>query len=95
LITGGAGLKDLSGPVGIVEVISQVGTQAETRSDAWQSIIYIAALVAANLAFVNLLPIPALDGGRGLFPDYQRADFADHPPACQSEVWKAISITPD
>ena len=67
LLTGGAGLKDLSGPVGVVQVIGEVGTQAASARDAWFSIFYLAALIAANLAFMNLLPIPALDGGRILF----------------------------
>lgn len=67
LLTGNAGLKDLAGPIGIVETISEVGSQAETIGIALESILYFGALIAANLAVMNLLPLPALDGGRIFF----------------------------
>ncbi len=67
LVTGGASMKDLSGPVGIVSTITEVGSQAETKQDAWFQIFFFAALIAVNLAVMNLLPIPALDGGRVFF----------------------------
>ena len=67
LVTGGASMKDLSGPVGIVSTITEVGTQAETKTDAWNQIFFLAALIAVNLAVMNLLPLPALDGGRVFF----------------------------
>lgn len=67
LVTGAVGLRDLSGPVGIVDAISQVGSQSETATDAAYNILYFAALIAVNLAVMNLLPLPALDGGRIFF----------------------------
>ena len=67
LFTGGASMKDLSGPVGIVSTITEVGSEAESSYDAWTRIFYFAALIAVNLAVMNLLPIPALDGGRIFF----------------------------
>ena len=67
LVTGGASMQDLSGPVGIVSTITEVGTSAESAGAAWSQIIYFAALLAVNLAVMNLLPIPALDGGRIFF----------------------------
>ena len=67
LFTGQAGLKDLSGPVGIVSTMVQVGEQSETARAAVENIAYIGALVAVNLAVMNLLPLPALDGGRIFF----------------------------
>ena len=67
LVSGGASMKDLSGPVGIVSTITEVGTQAESARAAWSRIFYFAALLAVNLAVMNLLPIPALDGGRIFF----------------------------
>lgn len=67
LVTGAVGLSDMSGPVGIVNLISDVGTSAETGSDAAFGILYLAAFIAVNLAVMNMLPIPALDGGRVFF----------------------------
>ena len=67
LFTGQAGLRDLSGPVGIVSTMVQVGEQSESTRAAVENIAYIAALIAVNLAVMNLLPLPALDGGRIFF----------------------------
>ena len=67
LVTGQAGLKDLSGPVGIVSTMAQVGQQSESTHAAVENIAYITALIAVNLAVMNLLPLPALDGGRIFF----------------------------
>ncbi len=67
LFTGEAGVKDLSGPVGIVSTMTEVGEQAATVRDGMENIAYLAALIAVNLAVMNLLPIPALDGGKIFF----------------------------
>lgn len=67
LVSGGASMEDLSGPVGIVSTITEVGSEAETAQDAWSQIFYFAALLAVNLSVMNMLPIPALDGGRIFF----------------------------
>ena len=67
LITGAAGVKDLTGPVGIVDTITEVGSQSASLADALWSILYFGALIAVNLAVMNLLPLPALDGGRIFF----------------------------
>ena len=67
IFRGDAGIKDLSGPVGIVNTITEVGQQSETVRDAVDNIAYLAALIAVNLAVMNLLPIPALDGGKIFF----------------------------
>lgn len=67
LFSGGASVEDLSGPVGIVSTITEVGSSAETARDAWSQVFYFAALLAVNLAVMNMLPIPALDGGRIFF----------------------------
>ena len=67
LARGDAGMDDLSGPVGIVSTITQVGKESETARDALENILYFSALIAVNLAVMNLLPFPALDGGRVLF----------------------------
>ena len=67
LVTGQAGVKDPSGPVGIVSTMTQVGEQAATTRAAVENIAYLAALIAVNLAVMNLLPLPALDGGKIFF----------------------------
>lgn len=61
LITGRFGLNDMSGPVGITAAI---GTAAK---QSLSSLIYIASLITVNLGIFNLLPLPALDGGRLVF----------------------------
>ena len=69
LFTGGLGFQDLSGPVGIVDAIGD--TYEESRSEGaavvLANMLYMAVLLSANLGVMNLLPLPALDGGRLLF----------------------------
>lgn len=70
LLSGAAGVDDLSGPVGIVSTITEVGKETEAEAGfgaAMESILYFAAMIAVNLAVMNLLPLPALDGGHVLF----------------------------
>ena len=67
LVTGSAGVGDLSGPVGIVSTINEVGAQSASIADALANIAYFGAMIAVNLAVMNLLPIPALDGGHIMF----------------------------
>lgn len=58
MITGQISLKYVSGPIGISSVISQAA------SYGWASFLSVAALISLNLSIVNMLPLPALDGGR-------------------------------
>jgi regulator of sigma E protease len=64
IFTGQAGLSDMSGPVGIVQQMSDVADASPTLLDALMNMLYFGAFIAINLAVMNLLPIPALDGGR-------------------------------
>ena len=64
LLNGQAGFSDLSGPVGIVQQISTVAEASPTALDALLNMLYFGAFIAINLAVMNLLPLPALDGGR-------------------------------
>lgn len=64
IFTGQAGLSDMSGPVGIVQQMSDVANASPTALDALMNMLYFGAFIAINLAVMNLLPIPALDGGR-------------------------------
>lgn len=61
LFTGGVGVKDLSGPVGIYQVVDQ------TKSSGISNLFYLLALLCINVGFINLIPFPAFDGGRILF----------------------------
>lgn len=61
LISGKAKLSELSGPVGITSVLTE--TAMTSMSSMWMFV----ALIAVNLAVMNLLPLPALDGGRLIF----------------------------
>ncbi|MCL2069003.1 MAG: site-2 protease family protein [Oscillospiraceae bacterium] len=66
LVTGRYGLNQVSGPVGITQQIGEVVSEASaTRS--WDYLFEIIALISINLAIFNMLPIPALDGGRMMF----------------------------
>ena len=67
LFSGEAGMSDVMGPVGIVGVMSDAAASAETALDAALNLLSLGAMLAINLAVMNLLPIPALDGGRALF----------------------------
>ena len=61
LITGQLGLGGVSGPVGVVK---EIGNAAKTGV---ANLIFLLAYININLGVFNLLPIPALDGGRAIF----------------------------
>ena len=69
LISGRLGLNDMSGPVGVVNMIGS--TYNESKADGgfyvWLNMLNISILLTANLGVMNLLPLPALDGGRLVF----------------------------
>ena len=64
LFTGKASVEDVSGPVGIVTQMAQVADNSGSRYYAFLNLLYFGGFIAINLAVMNLLPIPALDGGR-------------------------------
>ncbi|MBQ6719315.1 MAG: site-2 protease family protein [Oscillospiraceae bacterium] len=64
LFSGQAGISDMSGPVGIVQMMSETAKASPTWVNALLNMLYFGAFIAINLAVMNLLPIPALDGGR-------------------------------
>lgn len=69
LVTGNASLNQLSGPVGIVDIVDE--TYEQTKSYGFivvlMQMLNIGILLSANLGVINLLPLPALDGGRLVF----------------------------
>ncbi len=66
LFSGQAGLNDMAGPVGIVSQMSDIAAESETTWMAFLNLLSVGAFIAINLAVMNLLPIPALDGGRAV-----------------------------
>ncbi len=61
LFTGGISLNQLSGPVGIYSVVG------ESSKAGVANILYLVAFLSINVGFINLLPLPAFDGGHILF----------------------------
>ena len=61
LITGDVPATEIAGPVGMVQMVS------DTNTYGWYYFASLLALMSINLAIINLLPLPALDGGRILF----------------------------
>lgn len=66
LLTGKAGLKDMAGPVGIVQQMNETAQASQSAFAAFMNMLYFGGFIAINLAVMNLLPIPALDGGRAV-----------------------------
>ena len=67
LLSGQAKFQDVTGPVGIVDTMNQVANASATWVDALLNMLYFGGFIAINLAIMNMLPIPALDGGRVFF----------------------------
>jgi regulator of sigma E protease len=65
LVSGRYGLDNVSGPVGITETIGEAAKSAVETGSA--PFLYVISIIAMNLGVFNLLPLPALDGGRLLF----------------------------
>ena len=63
LLGGKVGIKDMSGPVGIVSEMSKVAAASDSKVTALLNMLYFGGFIAINLAVMNQLPIPALDGG--------------------------------
>jgi regulator of sigma E protease len=61
LIRGRFGLDAVSGPIGMTELVGSA------ISAGWESVLYLWVLLSVNLGVMNLLPLPALDGGRLMF----------------------------
>jgi regulator of sigma E protease len=61
LLTLTANLSQVTGPVGIANAVGQAS------ANGWSDLLTLVALISINLAIINIIPIPALDGGRLLF----------------------------
>ena len=76
LVTGAVGLRDMSGVVGIVSMVGDLGEEGAAAAaaagtspflGAMERILWFVAFISINLSVMNLLPIPALDGGQIFF----------------------------
>jgi len=61
LLNGRYGVESVSGPVGVTEALG------EAASSGISDLVYLSVVISMNLGIMNLLPLPALDGGRLLF----------------------------
>lgn len=66
LFSGRASINDVSGPVGIIGQMNQTAQSSDSAWSAFMNMLYFGGFLALNLAVMNLLPIPALDGGRAV-----------------------------
>lgn len=64
LFTGQAGLQDMAGPVRITQMMAETAAASGTVGNAILNMLYFGGFIAINLCVMNMLPIPALDGGR-------------------------------
>ncbi len=70
LLSGEYGLNDLSGPVGVVDAIGDAAIQTDDNggmSANMEGLLFLMAMITINVGIFNLLPLPALDGGRLVF----------------------------
>lgn len=66
VVTGRYGMSELAGPVGTVDIIADVA-QSAAEEHNFEQLLFIMALITINIGVANLLPLPALDGGRLMF----------------------------
>ncbi|GGJ59236.1 putative zinc metalloprotease [Sphingopyxis bauzanensis] len=81
-LTGRRSIKDMNGPVKIAEISGQAATLGIA------SLIFFIALISINLGFINLLPLPMLDGGHLLFYAYEAIRRRPAPPQVQEWAFR-------
>ena len=80
LIGGGISVKQLSGPIGIYNIVGQ------TTKTGIGNVLYLIALLSVNVGFINLLPFPAFDGGRVLFLIIEKIKGSPVKPETENKV---------
>lgn len=89
ILTGKYGIRDLSGPVGTVDAIGDTvsGAIAEEHwQDGLGNILMMVVLITVNVGLFNLLPLPALDGGRLLFLIWEGVTRKPVPPKYEGMI---------
>lgn len=84
LFTGGIKLNQLSGPVGIYSVVG------ESSKEGIANILYLMAFLSINVGFINLLPIPAFDGGHILFIIIEKIKGSPVNPELENKIHAAF-----
>lgn len=79
IVTGRRSVSELGGPLKIADISGQAASMG------WESLVFLMALVSINLGFINLLPIPMLDGGHLLF--YGIEAIQRRPVSAQVQEW--------
>jgi len=79
IVTGQRSVREMSGPIKMAQYSGQ------TLQSGWLPFVYFAAFISINLAFINLLPIPALDGGHLAF--YVAEAVRRKPLDAKSQEW--------
>lgn len=86
LFTGKVRLSQLSGPVGIYSIVG------EQRSAGLASLIYLTAFLSINVGVINLLPIPAFDGGHILFIIIEKLKGSPVKPELENKIHSIFLI---
>ncbi len=91
LLTGRFGLNEVAGPVGTAQAISQVAGAGLSQGfgQAVSNIVVMMIMITVNLGIINLLPLPALDGGRLLFLIWEGLTRKPVPPKYEGYVHAA------
>ena len=95
ILTGRYGLNELSGPIGTVDVIGDVVADAVEQTywqDGLANVLMLVVLLTVNVGIFNLLPLPALDGGRLLFLVWEGITRKPVPPKYEGWVHAAGMI---
>ena len=83
LIRGSVGVEQLRGPVGIVHIGSKIADKG------FIYVLYFLAIISVNLAVINFLPLPIVDGGLFLFLVYEK--FKGKPPSPAFQHWATVA----
>ena len=93
LFTGRFGLNDVAGPIGTAQAIGQAASAglAQGFGQAVLNILLMIVMITVNLGIVNLLPLPALDGGRLLFLVWEGVTRHPVPPSTRAMSMRLAS----
>lgn len=93
LIFHGVGVQELSGPVGVVSAVTTIAQQsfAESFMTGLDNMLRLTLVISLNLGLMNLLPLPALDGGRVVLLAFE-AIFKKHMPRKAENIMNTVAL---